>query len=93
MPTPFLRACVGLALLIGITASVHAQAFVNFESPSVHPISISPDGSRLLVVNTPDNRLSVYSTSQPGAPVLLREVFVGIEPRRWKTRSTVLTRD
>ncbi|MEE2887083.1 MAG: beta-propeller fold lactonase family protein, partial [Planctomycetota bacterium] len=75
-----LRTCLASALLLCVSVPVHAQAFVNFESPSIHPISVSADGQRLLVVNTPDNRLAIYSLAQPGQPVLLREVFVGIEP-------------
>ena len=34
--------------------------FVNWETPHVHPLDITPDGARLLAVNTPDNRLEVF---------------------------------
>jgi len=53
--------------------------FVNFESGHVHPVALSPDGSHLFVVNTPDMRLSVFSLAT-GAPVLEKEIPVGIEP-------------
>jgi DNA-binding beta-propeller fold protein YncE len=53
--------------------------FVHFESPHVHPICLTPDGSRLLVVNTADNRLSVFSLAGD-APVRVAEVPVGLEP-------------
>ena len=53
--------------------------YVNFESGQVHPAALSPDGSRLFVVNTPDMRLSVFSLAS-GAPVLEKEIPVGIEP-------------
>uniref|UniRef100_A0A832MKZ9 Cytochrome c domain-containing protein n=1 Tax=Eiseniibacteriota bacterium TaxID=2212470 RepID=A0A832MKZ9_UNCEI len=53
--------------------------FVHFESPHVHPIAMTPDGSRLLVVNTPDNRLSVFSLAG-AAPQRVAEIPVGLEP-------------
>ena len=37
-----------------------APDFVHFESAHVHPAALTPSGNRLLVVNTPDNRLSVF---------------------------------
>src|SRR5262249_8744481 len=53
--------------------------FVHFESGHVHPVALSPDGTRLFVVNTPDMRLSVFSLVT-GVPVLEKEIPVGIEP-------------
>ena len=53
--------------------------FVHFESAHVHPVAITPDGSRLLVVNTPDNRLSVFSLTGT-APTRVAEIPVGMEP-------------
>jgi YVTN family beta-propeller protein len=44
------------------------------------PIRISPDGSRLFAVNTPDGRLSVFDVTQGSSPRLLAEIPVGIEP-------------
>ncbi len=66
--------------LCGI-AAVRAQ-YVNFESHQTRPICLSPDGTRLFAVNTPDGRLSVFDVSNPAnpAPVLIREIPVGIEP-------------
>ncbi|MEM7201903.1 MAG: beta-propeller fold lactonase family protein [Planctomycetota bacterium] len=55
-------------------------AFVNFESPQTHPLAISADGSRLLAVNTPDNRLAVFSLLNRDRPSLLGEIPVGLEP-------------
>ena len=54
--------------------------YVNFEGAQTNPIRLSPDNSRLFVVNTPDARLSVFDVSQPGSPKLLAEIPVGIEP-------------
>ena len=41
---------------------------------------LSPDGSRLFAVNTPDNRLSVFDVSNPANPILIAEIPVGVEP-------------
>src|SRR5262245_66081420 len=53
--------------------------FTHFESPHVRPASMTPDGTRLLVVNTPDNRLSVFSLTG-SVPVRAAEVPVGLDP-------------
>jgi len=48
------------ALLLALPGVAAAQSFVNYETPHVHPLDITPDGTRLLAVNTPDNRLEVF---------------------------------
>jgi len=53
--------------------------FVHFESSHVHPASMTPDGSKLLVVNTSDNRLSVFDLTTP-LPTRIAEIPVGLEP-------------
>jgi len=53
--------------------------FVHFESAHVHPAVMTPDGNRLLVVNTPDNRLAVFSLTDT-IPVRIAEIPVGMEP-------------
>ena len=71
-----------LLLSAALAASAHAQSFVNFESHQTRPVCLSPDGTRLFVVNTPDARLSVFDVSNPAnpAPVLIREIPVGLDP-------------
>ena len=66
---------------LSAVAALHAQ-YVNFESQQTRPICLSPDGTRLFAVNTPDGRLSVFDVSNPAnpAPVLIREIAVGVEP-------------
>ncbi len=61
--------------------------FLNFESPQVHPIAISADGTRLFAVDTPDARLSVFDLAAPSNPVLLTEIPVGIEPVSVRVRT------
>src|SRR5512134_1063205 len=82
---PFLLALIALAAGIAVAprhlaSRVQTGAdFTHFESGHVHPAAMTPDGTRLLVVNTPDNRLSVFSlTGQE--PTRISEVPVGMEP-------------
>lgn len=70
---------VCLAVALG-TVSALAQSYVNFEGKQTSPIRLSPDGSRLFAVNTPDNRLSVFDVSVPNNPILIAEIPVGLEP-------------
>ena len=44
---------------VALLTSAQAQSFVNFEAKQVSPCRLSPDGSRLFAVNTPDDRLSL----------------------------------
>jgi len=69
-----------LTLLVGATAIAPAQTFVNFEGKQTSPVRLSPDGTRLFAVNTPDNRLSVFDVSNPRNPILMAEMPVGTEP-------------
>ena len=65
-----------------LTGATLSAQFVNFEGHQTRPVCLSPDGTRLFAVNTPDGRLSVFDISNPAnpAPVLIREIPVGIEP-------------
>ena len=76
------------AVLLLATSVVAQSSFVNYESPQVHPIEVSADGLRLYAVNTPDNRLSVYSLADPSRPILLQEIRVGLEPISVRERTT-----
>ena len=70
--------CAVLAVLVVPRAPT--QSFRNHESPQVHPIRVSADGTRLYAVNTPDNRVAVYSLDDPSRPVLITEIPTGLEP-------------
>lgn len=63
-----------------VLPSLRAQNFVNYEGKQTAPVRLSPDGSRLFAVNTPDNRLSVFDVSNPQNPILIAEIPVGVEP-------------
>jgi len=62
-----------------ISRTATSNDFVHFESAHVHPAALTPNKARLLVVNTPDNRLSVFDLA--GAqPARVAEIPVGLEP-------------
>ncbi len=55
--------------------------FVNFETPHVHPIDISPDGATLAVCNTPDGRVEIYDINQSNGQLThLDTIQVGYDP-------------
>jgi len=81
MRPPALRLLVAPVLVATLLAS-RAQAqpdYTLFESDPVRPIALSPDGTRLFVVNTPDGHLEVYGLSA-GLASLQASVPVGLEP-------------
>jgi DNA-binding beta-propeller fold protein YncE len=69
---------LGLAAAI-VLQSAPAGAFVTFESGQVRPLAKSPDGSRLFVCNTPDNRLEIFDIDG-GSITHVSSVPVGLEP-------------
>ncbi len=73
---------LGCSLIIfsSLAAPVIAQpSFITFESGQVRPVAITPDGTRLLAVNTPDNRLEVF-TVNAGSLTHIDSIPVGMEP-------------
>jgi DNA-binding beta-propeller fold protein YncE len=84
-------AATGLCVLALAVGSSHAQSFVNFESGHVRPLALSPDGSKLFAVNTPDNRLEIYTVGV-GSLTLAAEVPVGLEPVAVATRTNLAGR-
>ncbi|HEX6183545.1 MAG TPA: DUF4214 domain-containing protein [Pyrinomonadaceae bacterium] len=69
-----------------VSAQTSSNTFRNFESPQVHPLAITPDGTRLLAVNSPNATLSVFQLAS-GSPVLTAEIPVGMEPVSVAARS------
>ena len=85
-PGPLIAA-LAAALLLGIAAPALAQGtFVNWESPPVHPVDMTPDGSTLLVVNTADARLEIFTLGS-GLPVHTASVPVGLDPVSVRART------
>jgi YVTN family beta-propeller protein len=62
------------------------NAFVNWETPHVHPLTMTPNGQLLLAVNLPDDRLEVFSLAS-GSPVHVGSVPVGLDPVSVRARS------
>jgi len=59
----------------------NSAGFINFETPHVHPIDISPNGQWLAACNTPDGRIEIYSVhGTTGALTLSASVTVGVDP-------------
>ncbi len=68
-------------LSIGLAIPGPAGAeYLNFESSHVHPIALTPSGSRLLAVNTPDSLLEVFAVATDGGLHPLDSIPVGLEP-------------
>lgn len=79
---------VGCLLLSLLMAPPTTQAqYVNFEGHQIHPLDITPDNTKLLAVNTPDARLSIYTIDGSGNLSLAAEVPVGTEPVSVRART------
>src|SRR5437867_2964332 len=77
---------LALLFVVGGTGIARGQSFLNFESGHVRPLALSPAAERLFAVNTPDNRLEIY-TITAGGLLLAAEVAVGLEPVAVATRT------
>jgi DNA-binding beta-propeller fold protein YncE len=67
------------ASLLFATAGWGQTSFIEFESGHVRPLTLSPDGSQLFVVNTPDNTLEIFDVGAGGL-IFSAAVPVGMEP-------------
>src|SRR5438046_10612059 len=85
------RSIVLLAILFAGSSQAARGAvdsFVNFETPPVHPIALSPTGGQLAVCNLADGRLELFDVSSGTAEsdgrvaVGLGQVSVRIRPLR-----------
>jgi YVTN family beta-propeller protein len=75
------------ALLVALPAVAYSpSAFVNWETPTVHPLDMTPDGTRLLAVNTADNRLEILDLTAP-IPKRIGSIAVGLDPVSVRARS------
>lgn len=79
---------IRIAILMGALLSLPtaARAIPQFESPPVHPIDLSADGSTLLVTHLADHRLAVFDVAGP-VPVLVNEIPVGLDPVTVRVRT------
>ncbi|MDX2166512.1 MAG: hypothetical protein SF182_05590 [Deltaproteobacteria bacterium] len=74
-----LAAVATLLLTWVVAASPAAAAFTTFETGPVRPLAMSPDGTRLFAVNTPDGRLEIFDLTG-ASPTKIGSVPVGLEP-------------
>ncbi|WP_434043658.1 hypothetical protein [Sorangium cellulosum] len=68
------------------SALAAAPSYTLFESGHVRPLALSPDGSTLFAVNTPDNRLEIFNVRR-GTLEHRGSVKVGLEPVAVAARS------
>jgi YVTN family beta-propeller protein len=68
------------------TGAVTSPSFLEFESGPVRPIALSPDGTKLFAVNTPNATLEIFNVSASGLTFASR-VPVGLEPVAVAARS------
>ncbi|WP_218061289.1 hypothetical protein [Pseudoalteromonas luteoviolacea] len=54
--------------------------YIGFESAPVRPLAKTVDGKRLLLTNTSNNTLEIYSIGNGGEVSFLQSVHVGLEP-------------
>ena len=75
------------AILFGLAPLPGAQtAFVNWETPHIHPLELTPNGQWLLAVNLPDNRLELFALGS-GTPVPAGSIPVGLDPVSVRART------
>jgi YVTN family beta-propeller protein len=72
-------AAVMAALLPLLLPAPVGATFATFETGQVRPLALSPDGTRLFALNTPDNRLEVFDVNS-GTLSHAASVPVGMEP-------------
>src|SRR5437867_3005743 len=71
---------VRIAWILVLLAVVPAAAgFVTFESGQVRPLALSPDGTHLFAVDTPDDSLEIFTVGS-GTLTHVDSVTVGLEP-------------
>src|SRR5215472_13475420 len=80
--------CALCAFIVAAAArpSAALSSFVLFETGQVRPLALSPDGTHLFAVNTPDGRLEIFSVGADGL-TKTGSVEVGMEPVALAARS------
>lgn len=79
---------IRLAALLAILLPAKGRALIpdHFESPPVHPVEMSSDGTRLFVTHTADHRLVVFDVTA-AVPLRVAEIQVGLEPVTVRART------
>lgn len=74
-----------LLLLLLMTCAASA-AYEHFEARQVHPLSMTPDGTRLIAADSSNARVTIFDLSG-GAPVEMDQIPVGLEPVTVRART------
>lgn len=75
------------ALLFSLLlVSSASAAYQHFEARQVHPLAMTPDGTRLVAVDSSNARVTVFDLSS-GTPVRLSQIPVGLEPASVRART------
>ena len=86
-PTCIAKFTLAVAAMFSMsTALASTDNYMLFETGQVRPLAMSPDGSKLFALNTPDNRLEIFSVSAEGLTAA-GSVLVGMEPVAVAARS------
>ena len=80
------KSAVAILVLLASASLAWAQTFTTFETGQVRPLALSPDGTQLLAVNTPDNRVELFDVGAGGL-THTGSVPVGMEPAAVAFRS------
>src|SRR2546428_9146544 len=75
-----LRMVAGAFVLILVHSAPLQAQYANFESSKVHPVALTPSGQNLLLVNTPDALLEVFTVQADGGLAPWASIPVGLEP-------------
>jgi len=87
MRTTLRLVAMGLGLALAAVGSpAHAKQFTTFETGQVRPLALSPDGTKLFALNTPDSRLEIFTVAPEGLTHVV-SVPVGLEPIAVAARS------
>lgn len=81
-----------MALFVVSGPAVQAAGdFVNFETPPVHPLDLSPDGNRLALANVASGRVDVYRILGDGSLLDEASISTGVDPVsvRWRNDTEI----
>ena len=81
------RLAVATSCLLVAAPALAQDTFLTFESGHVRPVALSPDGTQLFAVNTPDSRLEIFDIDGAGFLTQSGVVQVGMEPVAVAARS------
>jgi YVTN family beta-propeller protein len=75
-----------LFLISLFTAHYSSADYQHFEARQVHPLAMTPDGTRLVAVDSANACITVFNLSS-GTPVRLSQLPVGLEPASVRART------